>query len=312
MEVASVGSAGSAAAPRREASSTPGTLSSARSFSSGAVPPLPTLVMGGHSYAVERMATLGPFLFSADNSGKVVQWDHERRAFVRKFHNHADSITSLVATADGFLFTSSRDGLICVWSVTTGHLVRKINRHFNVVSGIVIGLAPPVPSAIGLSARTKSLVIPTDAAVATQSTPSTQALVAPSAAAAGKKPPGVKPAAPLGPSLSMSQVASSAAPVTSSSSPKAAGKGKQRKHADTSDNTSAKTFPDVPLAFRKVQCGARENVSLDQAAGTSDAASSTAYPAGSILMVSFAMDESAILWDISAERADLGSTMQRF
>jgi WD40 repeat protein len=255
-------------------------------------PPLPTLVTGGHTYAIAKITTLGPFLFSADTSGKVVQWDQERRTYVRKFQSHTDTITSLIVTADGFLLTASRDGLTCVWSVTSGHMIKKLNRHFNVVSGLVIGLAPQQqPSAVPrgtVKPRNLSVAEPL-AATTLSATPATASLsgVSPTAAAAKKN---LK--------TGTTGAGGAAAPSTSSSHSL---KGKSQKTQKRAGDAMTKSFPEVPLAYRKVQCGAGELVTLDTASCSASA---------KVMMISFAMDESAILWEVGAERPDFGSTLR--
>ena len=257
---------------------------------------LPKLVLGGHMHAIVKMATLGPFLFSADSSGKVVQWDRDRRLFVRKYHSHTDTITSLVVSGDGFMFTSSLDGLICVWSVTNGQLLSKLNRHFNVVAGIVLGYTPSQRPAAS-AAKKQSLLLGVDTA---QSTPtSTPLSVSPNA--------GQKRRKSLIPPSAASGVSSPAAGAGGKSKLKNTG-GNGAGSGGSSSTNNNNIFPEIPMSFRKTQGGARECVTLDIDRKAASSSSPTA--AMKVTLISFARDESAIAWDVAVDRstADLGAT----
>jgi WD40 repeat protein len=86
--------------------------------------------MAGHESYVTGVALAGPFVVTGAYDGKLIWWDSESRAIVRKIDAHSKWVRGVTASRDGRLVASVSDDMLCkIWNAQTGELVHTLAAH---------------------------------------------------------------------------------------------------------------------------------------------------------------------------------------
>jgi WD40 repeat protein len=86
--------------------------------------------LGGHESYVNGLALAGRKAVSGGYDGRLIWWDIESGAPIRKVEAHAKWIRDVAATGDGSLVASVADDMVCrVWDAETGQRRHELNGH---------------------------------------------------------------------------------------------------------------------------------------------------------------------------------------
>ncbi len=83
-----------------------------------------------HESYVTGVALSGTTLISGGYDGKLVFWDTEKKAELRRIDAHSKWIRQVIVSPDGSTFASIADDMVCkLWDAKTGKMIRELRGH---------------------------------------------------------------------------------------------------------------------------------------------------------------------------------------